>query len=182
MERELRVVMIEDDRDFSAVLKSVLDQEREPRMRLETFESLGAALPRLRGALGIDAILLDLSLPDSEGLSTLDVVRDAAPEIPVVVLTVNDERAAGLDAVRKGAQAYVVKGAIDLKFVPRLLEHAIERKRAELLLSENRRLEELNRMLMDRERRVLELKQEVNALLARLGEAAKYNVEVPETY
>jgi two-component system OmpR family sensor kinase len=75
-----------------------------------------------------DAILLDLSLPDACGVETVVRMQEAAPRLPIVVLTGLDDNAAALDAVRAGAQDYLVKGQIDGRLLVRALSYAIERK------------------------------------------------------
>src|SRR6266404_2681625 len=75
-----------------------------------------------------DAILLDLSLPDAHGLDTVARMQAAAPRLPIVVLTGLDDDAAALEAVRAGAQDYLVKGQIDGRLLIRALRYAIERK------------------------------------------------------
>ena len=77
---------------------------------------------------GLDVILLDLSLPDSTGIETLQQTLEAAPSLPVVVLTsLNDEEVA-VEAVRSGAQDYLVKGELDWRLLVRAIRYAIERK------------------------------------------------------
>ncbi|MGF1489616.1 MAG: response regulator [Prochloraceae cyanobacterium] len=77
-----------------------------------------------------DVILLDLTLPDSVGLASLESLLKKAPKIPIVVLTnTNDDRLA-IEAVRKGAQDYLVKRQVNPKSLIRSLYYAIERKNA----------------------------------------------------
>jgi two-component system, OmpR family, sensor kinase len=107
----------------------------------ESLRELGGPLPfdlthvgRLEEGLRsarretFDAILLDLSLPDACGVETVVRMQEAAPRLPIVVLTGLDDNAAALDAVRAGAQDYLVKGEIDGRLLVRALGYAIERK------------------------------------------------------
>jgi len=80
-------------------------------------------------------ILLDLSLPDAEGLGTLERVRDACPSVPIVVLTGMDDEAQAIRAVQEGAQDYLIKGRVDDHLLGRSIRYAIERKLAEVQLS-----------------------------------------------
>ena len=80
----------------------------------------------------VDVVLLDLTLPDSTGLATLRAVRAAAPDTPIIALTGLDDEALALEAVRAGAQDYLVKGQADGVLLVRAITYAIERKRAEL--------------------------------------------------
>lgn len=80
-------------------------------------------------------ILLDLSLPDAQGLGTLERVRDSYPSVPIVVLTGTDDEAQAVQAVQEGAQDYLVKGQVDGHLLGRAIRYAIERKFAEVQLS-----------------------------------------------
>jgi diguanylate cyclase (GGDEF)-like protein len=80
-------------------------------------------------------ILLDLSLPDAQGIGTLQRVRDAHPSVPIVVLTGTDDEAQAVQAVQEGAQDYLIKGQVDGHLLGRAIRYAIERKFAEVQLS-----------------------------------------------
>ncbi|MGC2855199.1 response regulator [Novispirillum sp. DQ9] len=86
---------------------------------------------------GFDAVFLDMGLPDSQGLDTVRQFIDAAPDMPVVVLTGLDDRDTGIAAVRAGAQDYLVKGDVRGDLLERSLMHAMERKKAEEKLRES---------------------------------------------
>ncbi len=83
----------------------------------------------LKNASGVDAILLDLGLPDSDGLESLARAEAAAPHVPIVVLTGFDDEELGVEAVRKGAQDYLVKGQTTTRLLTRVIRHAVERNR-----------------------------------------------------
>jgi DNA-binding response OmpR family regulator len=74
-----------------------------------------------------DIILLDLALPDSQGMDTIRTMVSAAPTIPIVVLTGNNDEETGLAALRNGAQDYLVKGQVDSGAVTRAMRFAIQR-------------------------------------------------------
>jgi len=80
---------------------------------------------------GIDVVLLDLGLPDSQGLETLGKVRAQAAAMPIIVLTGLDDEVTAVEAVRQGAQDYLVKGDVDSKLLWRTLRYSIERKGSE---------------------------------------------------
>ncbi len=107
--------------------------------RLAVADSLAAAIAAIRAARP-DAVLLDLSLPDSFGIESLESLTAAAPDLPVIILSGNADRTMALEAVRKGAQDYVLKGRTDPDGLLRTLQYAIERARikAELRRSEAR--------------------------------------------
>jgi PAS domain S-box-containing protein len=86
-----------------------------------------------------DAILLDLSLPDSQGTSTLTRMRAASKAIPIVVLTSIDDEALGMQLIQAGAQDYLVKGQVTGQLLMRSLRYAAGRKRIEEALAESER-------------------------------------------
>ena len=103
-------------------------------------DCLAAGLARL-AASAFDAVLLDLGLPDSQGLETLRRVQETAPKLPVVVMTGLDDENLAAQALQSGAQDYLVKGSAGGKMIERSVRYAIERKRAEL--AQARRASEL---------------------------------------
>ena len=76
----------------------------------------------------VDAILLDLGLPDAQGLEAVRRVRAAAPGVPLVVMTGLDDEALAAQALQEGAQDYLIKGQIEARGLLRALRYAIERK------------------------------------------------------
>jgi CheY-like chemotaxis protein len=74
-----------------------------------------------------DVVLLDLNLPDSEGLDTLTRMLDTAKDVPIVVLTGGGDEGQGVQAIRMGAQDYFPKGKLDSSWVGRALRYAIQR-------------------------------------------------------
>ena len=174
--RHVRTLMVEDEPDLIEVTRTILSKDQQTMYELESRRTLQESLAFL-ATTDVDVILLDLGLPDSRGLATFDAVRAAAVQTPIVVLTVTDDPATGLDAVRRGAQDYLVKSETDLRWLPRVLLYAIERKRADATARERDRLEQLNQVLMEREVRALELKSEVNELSHELGQPVRYQVD-----
>src|SRR6202171_799947 len=78
---------------------------------------------------GVDIILLDMGLPDGHGLDTVRRAHAAAPEVPLIVLTGLDDELLAAEAMKEGAQDYLIKGQIENRALPRALRHAIERHR-----------------------------------------------------
>jgi len=83
---------------------------------------------------GIDVVLLDLLLPESQGLDTFNKVNSQAPDVPIIVISALDNETIAKEAVQAGAQDYLVKGQIDSNLLGRSISYAIERKRAEVML------------------------------------------------
>jgi CheY-like chemotaxis protein len=105
-----------------------------PAFELIVHETLGAGIEAL-ASREFDIVVLDLELPDAEGVTAISEVRTFAPMIPIVVLTGTNDDLLALDALRQGAQDYLVKGKADANLLVRSLRYAIERKRAEETLS-----------------------------------------------
>jgi diguanylate cyclase (GGDEF)-like protein len=93
---------------------------------VEVAQTVTEGVARIK-AQGYDAVLTDLSLPDSDGLLSVYKLLDAAPDVPLVVLTGNDDKEMAVMAVREGAQEYLVKGDINAAVLGRVLKYSIER-------------------------------------------------------
>ena len=148
-ERPIRVLLVEDNPGDARLLMETLGDAESGQFQLTHVLTLSSGIESLAKA-GFDVVLLDLSLPDSQGLETFARAHAQAPEVPFVVLTgLVDERLAAA-ALREGAQDYLVKGQVERNLLVRSMRYAIERKRAEDALSLQARelavLEERNRM------------------------------------
>src|SRR5688500_12070617 len=102
-------MLVEDTPDDIELIQELLHEATSLEFRLESVERLGDALNR-QDIGGIELIIPDLGLPDSQGLKTLARLQSGAPTIPIVVLTGLDDEDIGLEAVTQGAQDYLVKG------------------------------------------------------------------------
>ena len=126
-----KVLLVEDNPGDALLLREALaDLAGSLSFDLVHVGRLEAALQRI-GQETFDAILLDLSLPDAQGVDTVVRMQEAAPRLPIVVLTGLDNDAAALEAMRAGAQDYLVKGQIDGRLLVRAVSYAIERKRTQ---------------------------------------------------
>lgn len=138
-----RIVLIEDNPGDARLIEEMLVEQRrsgEQTADVRREESLAAGLNRL-AADEPDVVLLDLQLPDSSGLETLETLLDHIEGVPVVVLTGMPETALGVEAVANGAQDYLVKDDVTPEVLTRAIRYSIERKRTERELE--RRTEEL---------------------------------------
>jgi two-component system cell cycle response regulator len=124
--QHLRVLILEDDVIDFRLLQSMLDG-READIGWVHVTRLAEALQHL-GAGGFDVLVLDLNVPDSQGLETFLSVHEAAPETPTVVLTGQDDQALALKAVEAGAQDYLMKGQVDGGLLLRALRYAMQRQ------------------------------------------------------
>ena len=129
-----RILVIENDPVYAAFARAALHESEDPPEEVLFATTLADGLHRIAQEPAIDLILLDLGLPDSDGLDTLVSVRDRAPDTAIIVLTGRDDRGLARRAVQEGAQDYIVKGSGSEKHLPRAVGYAIERKRAERTL------------------------------------------------
>lgn len=150
--KKLRILLVEDNAGDANLVRENLLQDDSNQFELETVELLSRALESL-SERHWDAILLDLSLPDSKGLETFLKIHACVPEVPIVVLTgLNDETTATL-AVESGAQDYMIKGETDYDSLHRTLRFSIERKEMQeqlhkLYLHSHKKLDRIEELLM----------------------------------
>jgi CheY-like chemotaxis protein len=145
----LSLLVVEDDRADALVVQELISNA-EADIHVVWASSMADAERELDNARP-DCVLLDLDLPDANGITALDRIAKRDDHIPVVVLTGRNDEHFGVSAVASGAQDYLVKGRVDPEMLRRALLYAIERKRAELtavelhasqlLAQENARLE-----------------------------------------
>jgi serine phosphatase RsbU (regulator of sigma subunit) len=128
-EAPIRVLLVEDDDGDALLVEDELEQSGAP---VELIRARTLREARATGFAGIDCALLDLNLPDAEGLEGLVELRESAPELAVLVLTGLDDERRGVEAVAAGAQDYLVKGETTGAVLHRSLRYAVERRRAEL--------------------------------------------------
>ena len=133
----LMVLLIEDAAADTQLLREALAGQPGLPIELLYADRLSTGLQRLNEG-GVDVVLLDLVLPDSQGLETLIKVRHHAPRVPVVVLTASDDEAVAVQALQHGAQDYLVKASVQTSrdLLARSIRYAIERHRVERLKDE----------------------------------------------
>jgi PAS domain S-box-containing protein len=135
-EDRIKVLLVEDSPSDAQLLGELLQDYPLQRFAMERAERLEDAI-RLVEARTFDVVLLDLTLPDSTGLDTCTRMRQAAPHVPIVVLTGVDDETIALEAMRQGVNDYLVKGQIHGGTVGRATRYAVERSRSELALRES---------------------------------------------
>jgi glycogen phosphorylase len=129
-DRKIRILLVEDD-------ESVAQTMRELMKRLGSFVQETVRVGTLAGAMeavsgsAFDVVILDLGLPDSQGLDTFLQLHGRIPRVPIVVSTGLDDENLAMKAVREGAQDYLVKGSVDGPTVVRTIRYAVERSRVE---------------------------------------------------
>ncbi|WP_158531636.1 MULTISPECIES: hybrid sensor histidine kinase/response regulator [unclassified Meiothermus] len=134
----IRILLVEDNPGDAFLVEELLSEVEGLSLSVRRAGRVAEALEALANAR-FDAVLLDLSLPDAHGLEAVHRLRAALPEVTIVVLSgLNDEQTA-LQAVREGAQDYLVKGRVDGEAIARALRHSLERSRIQLELEHQRR-------------------------------------------
>ena len=131
-QKQIRVLLVEDNPGDARLIVEML-RDVSDQFELERVGQLDAALEALSRA-AVDVVLLDLGLPDSQGLDTFERTRRGAGTEPIIVISGLDDQDLALAAVRSGAQDYLVKGRIEGHGLARVIRHAIERQRTEVQL------------------------------------------------
>jgi PAS domain S-box-containing protein len=129
----LQILLLEDNPGDARLFREYLHEDDLVQFELDHVERLKTGLEHLVREKP-DAILLDLGLPDSQGLETFSRVYAQAPEVPIVVLTGLDDAGRAVEAVKAGAQDYLVKGDVSGGLLVRAIHYAIERKESEKAL------------------------------------------------
>src|SRR5450432_1956878 len=131
MKETIRVLLVEDNPGDALLLRESIADLKQSETLVNWTESdrLADALLVLADANLFDVVLLDLSLPDSQGLATFEQVHQQVPNAPVVMLTGLDDEIMAAAAMQRGAQDYLVKGQVDGHALLRSMRYAIERTR-----------------------------------------------------
>ncbi len=130
---QLRILLIEDSVGDVRLVKRVLDSAMPEAFILEVAVTLEAAL-QLLAVQSFDIALLDRTLPDVDGFSGMHRLHNFAPDLPIVFLTGNQEERFAFDAIRSGAQDYLLKDGLDGHLLRRAIQYAILRKQFEGIL------------------------------------------------
>jgi DNA-binding response OmpR family regulator len=125
--RPRRVLLVEDNPADARLVQESLRTPAFPDLAVDVVSRLSEALTRLSGE-AYTVVLLDLGLPDSQGLGTAIRLLEAFPQVPVVVLTGLEDERVGVLAVQEGAQDYLVKGQVAVPALRRAIEYAILRQ------------------------------------------------------
>jgi diguanylate cyclase (GGDEF)-like protein len=124
----IRTLFIEDNPADARALSEALAEVPGAAFELDWVDGLGKGLQKLESGV-VDLVLLDLHLPESQGLATFAMAHECAPGVPIIVLTGLDDRELARMAIRDGAQDYLVKGQFAGPSLVRAMEHAVVRHR-----------------------------------------------------
>ncbi len=130
MDEKVKILLFEDNLGDTGLIEEMLEEFADFPYELKNVETLNEGLNLVKES-PFDVILTDLGLPDSDGIDTFLDIHTRNSRIPIIILTgLNDEKI-GIDAVKKGAQDYLVKGQVDGRLLKRSIQYSIERKKAE---------------------------------------------------
>jgi pilus assembly protein CpaE len=124
--KNLKVLLVEDSPEYAELVQSWLSPGGELAFELNWTDSLAAGLERLRQG-GLDMILLDPGLPDSDGLETFLGIRAQVPGVPVIILSAGDNESLALQMIQEGAEDYLVKSTCNRELLARALRYALVR-------------------------------------------------------
>jgi PAS domain S-box-containing protein len=146
MNSPLKILLVEDNPGDARLIQVMLAEGQTPsHFEVTWVDKLSKALEFV-AANHPEAILLDLSLPDSQGLGTVVRIVEKAPDIPIIILTGTDDEVLAVKALQEGAQDYLPKGQLDNNLLARTIRYGMERKLAEQSLRES---EEHYRLLFE---------------------------------
>ena len=130
----IRVLIVEDNLGDAILVREMLREVDPGRFELVHATRLSEGIERLHGT-GADCVLLDLSLPDAEGLDALPQIQGASLDVPIIVFSGRSDERIAVRAVQEGAQDYLIKGQVDGRLLARSINYAVERKRVEAELA-----------------------------------------------
>lgn len=161
--KHVQILIIEDDYEDVEILKALLSQQKYCLDKITHAHSIGEAIACLESAnQKIQLVILDLSLPDVQGLETYHKIYAHCPKIPIIIHSGNIDESLAIEAVQRGAQDYLVKGKFDSHLLSRTIRYGLERHQQFLelqsekqklqsvtaaLLASNQQLEEMNQVL-----------------------------------
>lgn len=127
-DNQIKILLVEDNLSYSKLVEKMLSQSGSPGIITRCVDTLSKGLNALKRN-ELDFVLLDLKLPDADGLGTFKSVRKHSPDTPVIVLTVMSDEEKAVEAVKLGAQDYLIKGEVDSRQLTRSIRYAVERQR-----------------------------------------------------
>jgi signal transduction histidine kinase len=133
--RTLRILLVEDNPTDALLVEASLEEMTTLSPELTHVETLAEAVSALKEGT-YDVALVDLNLPDGQGLGNFECLQNASPQTPMIVLTGQQDEELAIEAIARGAADYLLKGATDAPLLERSTRYAIERKK-----NENDRLE-----------------------------------------
>lgn len=125
-----KILLVEDNPGDARLILIYLNKDLKQNYDVVVARTLSASLKLLEDS-DFDIVIMDLALPDSQGMDTFQQIHEARPDLPIIVLTVLDDKQKAAEAIQSGAQDYLVKGNLQPEVISRAISYSIERKRAE---------------------------------------------------
>ncbi len=174
--KAFKVLVIEDDPNYFILVNERLSQNRDPAFELIRSKHMQSGLERL-GEGDIDVVLLDLMLPDSEGLDSFLSVHKAFPSVPVIILTSVDDDDLAAQSIAWGAQDYLTKGSFDRELLVKSICYAMSRNHAQAQLQKYyQENERSKRTLQDKDERFRSLVSNIP------GAVYRYTLSAPREW
>ena len=143
---KIHILLIEDNETDAMLVQSDLQQAMGDQISVVHTERLDSALQLIQQQ-PFDLILLDLTLPDSDGVATINRLRESSANIPIVVLSFRDDEKLAIKVIKAGVQDYLVKGSLTEGVLMRVMRYSIERKRIE---ESNRKAQKLFQTIFEK--------------------------------
>jgi two-component system sensor histidine kinase UhpB len=174
-EKTVRIILVEDNPGDALIIQEMLREIYDNHFDLHSFQRVDEGLKHLNE--NFDIMLLDLNLPDSQGIETFNTMNKHAPELPIIILTGLVDEELAINIVSEGAQDYLVKGQIDKQLLSRSIKYSIERKHIEIDL---RKSEEKYRLMVEKIESGLFLinsKNEINYVNRQMADMLGYKMD-----
>jgi two-component sensor histidine kinase len=172
MDEKVKILLFEDNPGDASLIEEMLEEFSDFPYELKNVETIHEGFSLLK-ELPFDLILTNLGLPDSDGIATFLDIHARNSRIPIIIFTALNDEKIGLDAVKKGAQDYLVKGQVNGRLLTRSIKYSIERKKIGEVLAniENARKKEIHH-------RIKNNLQVISSLLALQADKFKNKMEV----
>jgi diguanylate cyclase (GGDEF)-like protein len=154
--QSLKILLVEDNLADAELIEELLELEQTANIEIRNVNRVKDALEML-ASFNFDVVLLDLSLPDSQGIDGIVQLKKQKPNVPIVVLTMLNDLNTAVKSVRRGAQDYLVKNSLEGELLIRSIRYAIERQRTEKVLRQRAERERLMGKMLERIRQSLDL-------------------------
>ncbi len=175
MNAKIRIILVEDNPGDALIIDKMLKEIYDNHFELIHFQRLDDGLKHVKE--NFDIMLLDLNLPDSQGIETFNTMNKYAPELPIIILTGLVDEDLAINIVSEGAQDYLVKGQIGKQLLSRSIKYSIERKNIEIDL---RNSEEKYRLMVEKIESGLFLinsKNEINYVNNQMADMLGYDMD-----
>jgi signal transduction histidine kinase len=182
--KEIKILLVEDNPGDVDLIRIILSEAQDYQFHVANVDRLTSAVRYLKEN-SVDVMLLDLLLPDSQGLDTLLAISSEMPEVPVVVLTIFDNEEMGIKAVQAGAQDYLIKDRVEARSLVRSLLYAIERHQMDMEIRRQR--DDLEKLLKERaellasEQEARQKAEEANELKSKFLAMVSHELRTPLT-